>query len=408
MKRAALIALAVTACAQDPLLIAPPWDDDAQVVLLVDGEVRSVIAGQAAAFDFDDVVDRELVALVYPPATDDIPDFSACGVATVADPTNLPPAITAWRVVVRDDGEPVSFEPTESRPSLALVRCTYDPCPETTTASWAIGDEDDEIRGVTFLPDGDVVIALGDGPRGGWVVRLRDGEEVWRHPVNDYAKGIGFDGVDTLYTREGYVLVALDLDGRRVTPPQMLDEVEQLRSDGVGGVAARRTSGITSIDGAWPDLAGTFHALAIVPGGTGLAADDRGIWRLEDAVWQLDLRDAAFSNVGGDGEVLIALSSVADFIVFRDGRWQDFAGPPEPAGLVEARGRGDGQLVLAGNQGRLWFQDGGAWCEADTETGQRLESLAVSADGRRLVVGGAPATEHPDEVPVLSIVTILD
>jgi hypothetical protein len=405
VKRAALIALAATACAQDPLLIAPPWDDEAQVVLLVDGEVRSVIAGQSAAFDFDDVVDRELVALAYPSTASGLPDLATCGV-TLDGGDVLPPANAAWRVVVRDDTDRPTFEPSDVRPALALLRCTYDPCPETTTASWPLGDEDDEIRGLTFLPDGDLLIALGDADRGGEVIRWRDGEPVWRHTYDDYVKGIGWDGAEKIYAGMGQSLVALDLEGRTATPARTFDDVEQVRSDGVGGVAVRRQSGIASVDGAWPDLAGDFHALAIVPGGTGLAADSRGLWRL-DGGWLLEFRDAAFGNVGGDEQTLVALNEVGERITFTNGRWEDFEGPDTP-GLLVVRGRGDGRLVLAGNLGQLRFAEGDGWCAAPTGTGQRIESLAVSYDGRTFAVGGAPSEEHPDETPVLAIVSVLD
>lgn len=407
MRFSSCLVLAAVACAPDPLLIAPPWDDDAQVVLLVDGEVRAIVQGGAAAFAFDDVVGAEIVALAYAPVADGIPDLAACGVALAAEPA-MPQARAAWQVVVRDGEDTLIFTPTDRRPALALVRCAYDPCPATRTESWALGDEDDEIRGVEILPDGDVLVALGDAARGGVILRWRDGAPVWTRELPEYLKGVGWDGDETIYASSGRRLVALDLEGATSTPARVLDDVVQVRSDRAGGVAARRRSGIASIDGAWPDLDGDFHALAIVPGGTGLAGDRRGLWRLDEGTWRLDFPEAAFGNVGGDAHVLIALNEVGDFIVFADGRWVDFEGPPDPAGLLLGRGRGDGQLVLAGNQGRLWFQEGDAWCRAETGTGQRLESMVVSDDGKTFVTGGAPATEHPDETPVLSIVTVLD
>ncbi len=399
------LALAVSACGPDPLLVEPPWSEDAQVVLLIDGEVRAVVAGYAAAFAFDELEGHTVHALAYAPPSAQVPDLAACGVAPTDGADRIPLAERSWSITVRDEGAAfmVVTQPTD----LRLVRCAFDPCPRTATESWALGDDNDEIRGLEVLPDGDTLVALGDGPDGGAILRWRDGGPIWRHELAEYVKGVAWDGAEKIYASEGQTLVALDLEGHTSTPARHLDEVRHVRGDGVGGVAVQRRNGIASVEGAWPDLEGPFHALFIAPGGTGLAADDRGVWRLVDGAWQLDLRDAAFGNVGGDATTLVALNEVADFIAYTDGRWASFEGPPEP-GLIVARGRGDGRLVLAGNQGRLWFQEGDAWCRAETDTGQRLESLAVSVDGRMFVTGGAPSVEHPDETPVLSIVRVLD
>lgn len=414
--RAVAIAVFVASCSSEPVLIAPPWDGDRQVALfLVDDDLRTVdgprvvLSDEAASFSFDESVGRRVLALAYPSVADGFYDLTKCGVVETTEASQtIVSAQQAWlSSPVRDDGT-FDFSPSDVRRSLGLVRCDPDPCPSVQTEIWPVGLVGGGARGVAVLDDGDVVVAITDREKeNSWLVRMRDGEDVWRIELDGaVARSVAWDGDRTLYTFVDAVLTAFDLDGNPATPLRAVPVGNRVASDGRGNLAAATADGLLSLNGTWPDVDGSFEQLTLVPG-AGLAFGALGVWRFDGATWSLDLPDVPYNRLAGDETVLLAFNEVGGFIAYRDAEWRELDLPETYVRMAAGTGRGGGRLVLAGDDGKVALETPKGWCALEPQVGQRFV-YAVATEGGRVVTLGAELRNTPNEDPVVMRIRIDD